>query len=114
MILLRLLRHLFLLPVYVYQRTLSPLMPPVCRFEPSCSRYFVEAVRTRGILVGSLKGLWRLCRCHPLVPGGWDPVDPDEPPPWWQRPGRQQPGRRPVQARHAAETSIHSTARSES
>ena len=83
MSLLRLARHLFLLPVYLYQRTISRLIPAnVCRFRPTCSCYFVDAVLQRGIFVGTFKGVWRVCRCNPYCQGGWDPVDPDEPPPW--------------------------------
>jgi hypothetical protein len=73
-----------LLPVFFYQRVVSPFLPPVCRFQPTCSQYLVEAVHRHGIVRGSFKGLRRICRCHPLNPGGWDPVDPNEPPPWQQ------------------------------
>jgi putative membrane protein insertion efficiency factor len=59
--------------VRVYQLTLSPLVGQHCRFEPSCSRYFIEAVRKYGAIRGSVKGLWRICRCNPWTPGGWDP-----------------------------------------
>lgn len=59
-----------------YQRFLSPLKStPSCRFLPTCSSYAIEAVQRRGVLVGSAKALWRLLRCNPLVPGGYDPVD---------------------------------------
>lgn len=59
--------------VRIYQFTLSPLIGQQCRFEPSCSRYFIGAVRKYGAIRGSLKGLWRICRCNPWMPGGWDP-----------------------------------------
>lgn len=72
---LTLLRRAYLLPVFVYQHTLSRLMRPCCRFTPTCSQYFVEAVAKKGIVRGTLKGLWRICRCHPWSRGGWDPVD---------------------------------------
>lgn len=60
-----------------YQRFLSPLKRvPTCRYLPTCSSYAIEAIERRGILVGSLKAMWRLLRCNPFVPGGYDPVDP--------------------------------------
>jgi len=62
--------------VAAYQRFISPLMPPSCRFFPTCSEYSrVSLVRH-----GFLKGMWltvrRICRCNPWNPGGWDPVPP--------------------------------------
>ncbi len=60
--------------VRLYQRCLSPLLPPVCRFRPTCSEYMIQAVRKKGLLVGVAKGLWRLLRCNPLFRGGYDPV----------------------------------------
>ncbi|GAB3711567.1 hypothetical protein GCM10028793_46180 [Nocardiopsis oceani] len=63
-----------ILPIRGYQRFISPLFPPVCRFYPSCSAYAVEALRVHG----GLRGLWlavrRIARCHPFNPGGLDPV----------------------------------------
>jgi uncharacterized protein len=57
----------------LYQWTLSPLLGRHCRFEPSCSSYFILAVRKYGAVRGTLRGLWRICRCHPFHPGGNDP-----------------------------------------
>lgn len=66
--------------VRVYQVTLSPVLPAVfgpacgCRFHPTCSHYAVEALRTHGAVRGLLLTVWRLLRCTPLHPGGFDPV----------------------------------------
>ncbi len=56
-----------------YQMLLRPILPAVCRFEPSCSEYFIEAVRKYGPLRGACKGAWRICRCNPFCQGGLDP-----------------------------------------
>ena len=66
---------LVLVPVTLYRVLLSPLKrAPSCRFMPTCSEYAIEAVRTRGIFVGSALALWRIMRCQPLCKGGYDPV----------------------------------------
>jgi putative membrane protein insertion efficiency factor len=65
---------LLIAPVRVYQHLISPLLGPTCRFRPTCSEYFVQAVRKYGPLRGAWKGLCRIARCHPLHPGGDDPV----------------------------------------
>jgi hypothetical protein len=62
-----------LLPVRFYQACLRPVLPSVCRFYPSCSEYFIEAVQKYGPMRGSWKGLGRICRCHPWGRGGFDP-----------------------------------------
>lgn len=62
-----------ILLVRIYQWTLSPLLGPRCRFEPSCSRYFIGAVEKYGLIRGGAKGIARICRCHPWNPGGYDP-----------------------------------------
>ena len=59
-----------------YQRFISPLKPPSCRFHPTCSHYAVEAIRIHGALLGSYLAVRRVLRCHPLNPGGFDPVPP--------------------------------------
>ncbi|WP_428381313.1 membrane protein insertion efficiency factor YidD [Nevskia ramosa] len=61
-------------PIRAYQRTLSPLLGPRCRFHPSCSHYAVEAIERFGATRGSWLALTRICRCHPLNAGGFDPV----------------------------------------
>ena len=57
-----------------YQRWVSPLFPPHCRYIPSCSQYTIEAVEQYGAARGLTMGLRRLIRCHPFHPGGYDPV----------------------------------------
>ena len=59
--------------VRCYQICLRPLLPAVCRFYPSCSEYFILAVRKYGPLRGACRGLTRICRCHPWNAGGYDP-----------------------------------------
>lgn len=59
--------------VRCYQIILSPLLPRVCRFYPSCSEYFILAVKKHGPVRGGCKGVWRVCRCNPFSRGGFDP-----------------------------------------
>lgn len=56
-----------------YQFLVSPLLGPCCRYSPTCSAYFIEAVRKHGVLRGTWRGFWRILRCHPFSQGGWDP-----------------------------------------
>ncbi|MDR0562964.1 MAG: membrane protein insertion efficiency factor YidD [Spirochaetaceae bacterium] len=63
---------LFLLRVYRYG--ISPYFPPCCRYVPTCSGYTYEAVEKYGVAKGLMLGLKRILRCHPLGPGGYDPV----------------------------------------
>ena len=65
--------------IRLYQRVVSPLLGRRCRFYPSCSTYMIEAIQRKGPVVGMLKGMWRIVRCHPLNPGGYDPVEKGEP-----------------------------------
>jgi putative membrane protein insertion efficiency factor len=57
-----------------YKWLLSPLLPPSCRYVPTCSEYAMEAVERYGIVRGMLLSVWRLLRCHPFAAGGYDPV----------------------------------------
>lgn len=59
--------------VRVYQWGISPWLGPQCRFTPTCSNYFIQAVQKYGAVRGSWKGVCRICRCHPWHPGGPDP-----------------------------------------
>jgi uncharacterized protein len=61
-------------PLRFYKRLISPLLPPMCRFEPTCSVYAMQAVEKHGVLRGFWLAVRRLARCHPFNPGGWDPV----------------------------------------
>ena len=64
-----------ILMVRLYQGALSPIIGRQCRFTPTCSEYFIQAVRKKGALVGGLMGLWRIMRCNPFGKGGYDPVE---------------------------------------
>jgi hypothetical protein len=68
------LTSLLLLGVRGYQLLISPLLPPSCRFQPSCSHYCLGVLRRHGPLKGIWLTAYRLVRCHPLHPGGYDPV----------------------------------------
>jgi uncharacterized protein len=59
--------------VWFYRLILRPVLPAVCRFEPSCSEYFLQAVRKYGPVRGAYRGVRRICRCNPWTPGGYDP-----------------------------------------
>ncbi|MCE5302062.1 MAG: membrane protein insertion efficiency factor YidD [Planctomycetaceae bacterium] len=59
--------------VHLYQKLISPALGPRCRFEPSCSVYFIESVRKYGAVRGFLRGAWRILRCNPWNRGGYDP-----------------------------------------
>ena len=70
----RMMRQLFILTVRGYQVMLSPLLPAVCRYYPSCSAYAIEALERHGAWRGGWLALRRIGRCHPFRSGGYDPV----------------------------------------
>ena len=57
-----------------YKRRISPMLPPSCRFHPTCSEYAYEAVEKYGILRGGRLAIWRILRCNPVGGSGWDPI----------------------------------------
>ena len=66
---------MFIKPILAYQKFLRPLLPPSCRFYPSCSEYALQAIEKYGIFKGSLKALKRVLKCHPLSGhSGYDPL----------------------------------------
>jgi putative membrane protein insertion efficiency factor len=67
-------KRLALLPVHAYRRFLSPLLPRRCKYEPTCSRYAIDAVQDFGVVRGVILAAWRLLRCNPWSHGGYDPV----------------------------------------
>ena len=67
-------RRVAVAPVLAYQRLISPLFPRRCKYEPTCSRYAVDAVREVGVMRGLVLAGWRLLRCNPWSHGGYDPV----------------------------------------
>ena len=58
-----------------YRRAISPMLPPSCRFQPTCSEYAYEAINKYGILKGGRLAIWRILRCNPWGGSGYDPVD---------------------------------------
>lgn len=68
-------KRIILLLIYIYQKGISPLLPPRCRFYPTCSHYAVEAIEKKGVLVAIPLIIWRVLKCNPFHPGGYDPVE---------------------------------------
>ncbi|MBC7194806.1 MAG: membrane protein insertion efficiency factor YidD [Caldisericia bacterium] len=67
-------KKLVLFLIRFYQKVISPLFPPSCRYTPTCSQYTFEAVQKYGVLKGLFLGIKRILRCNPFFPGGEDPV----------------------------------------
>ena len=61
-------------PIHFYQKYISPLKPPTCRFTPTCSQYAIEAIRKHGPFKGLALAVWRILRCNPWGGSGYDPV----------------------------------------
>lgn len=70
----RIARRVAVAPIGAYRALISPMLMPRCRFHPTCSGYALEAVERHGVLKGGALAVWRLLRCHPFHPGGFDPV----------------------------------------
>ncbi|HEX2982304.1 MAG TPA: membrane protein insertion efficiency factor YidD [Ignavibacteriales bacterium] len=68
-------RHIFIFLIRIYQKFISPLFPPSCRFYPTCSEYAVQALNKYGFFKGSAMAVWRILRCNPFNKGGYDPVE---------------------------------------
>ncbi len=68
------LTRLLILPIRFYQRYISPMLPPACRFTPTCSQYAVEALQKYGPIKGLYLAIRRILRCHPWGGSGYDPV----------------------------------------
>ncbi|RMG78476.1 MAG: membrane protein insertion efficiency factor YidD [Chloroflexi bacterium] len=71
-------KRLALASLRFYKRFISPSLPSACRFQPTCSVYMYEAIEIHGVIRGTWMGLKRISRCHPMHPGGYDPVPPKE------------------------------------
>ena len=67
-------KHVMIWLIRLYQKFISPLKPPCCRFTPTCSAYAIEAFQKRGFFVGLILTVWRILRCNPYSKGGYDPV----------------------------------------
>lgn len=67
-------KKIFLLLIRFYRKFISPMKPPTCRFAPTCSQYALEAIENHGAIKGGWLSTKRIAKCHPLHPGGFDPV----------------------------------------
>ncbi|HIZ76608.1 MAG TPA: membrane protein insertion efficiency factor YidD [Firmicutes bacterium] len=67
-------RKIFIFLIRFYQKFISPMHPPCCKYYPTCSQYAVEALQKHGILKGGAMAIWRILRCNPFSKGGYDPV----------------------------------------
>lgn len=69
-------KKMLLAAIRFYKRHISPHLPPMCKYYPTCSCYAIEAIEIHGALKGSVLAALRILRCNPLFPGGYDPVPP--------------------------------------
>ncbi|MFD2925672.1 membrane protein insertion efficiency factor YidD [Halobacillus naozhouensis] len=67
-------KYILIGPITFYRKFISPMTPPTCRFQPTCSEYSLESLRRFGLLKGTYLTLRRLLKCHPFHKGGFDPV----------------------------------------
>ncbi|MBM4171460.1 MAG: membrane protein insertion efficiency factor YidD [Ignavibacteria bacterium] len=67
-------RSVFIYIIKFYQKLISPLFPPSCRFYPTCSEYAVQSITKYGSIKGGAKAVWRILRCNPFNKGGYDPL----------------------------------------
>jgi len=74
MLITRLLKSIFIMPIRFYRKFISPLFPPVCKYYPSCSTYAITAIERFGVIKGTILSVWRLLRCNPYSNGGIDYV----------------------------------------
>lgn len=68
-------RKIFILAIKFYKKLISPILPPSCRFYPTCSEYSIQALEKYGVLIGGAKSIWRILRCNPFNKGGYDPIE---------------------------------------
>ena len=67
-------KRIVLFFIRAYQKIISPIFPPSCRFFPTCSEYSYQSIEKHGIIKGSINSVIRISKCHPFHPGGYDPV----------------------------------------
>jgi putative membrane protein insertion efficiency factor len=70
----KILKKIMILMIRFYQICISPLFPATCRFRPTCSAYFIQALEKYGVIKGSYLGIKRILKCHPWHEGGYDPL----------------------------------------
>ncbi len=68
-------RKIFILAIKFYKKLISPILPPSCRFYPTCSEYSIQALEKYGVIIGGAKSIWRILRCNPFNKGGYDPIE---------------------------------------
>jgi putative membrane protein insertion efficiency factor len=68
-------RRTVILLIRGYKKFISPILPPSCRFYPTCSEYSIQALEKYGIFKGGVKAVWRILRCNPFNNGGYDPIE---------------------------------------
>jgi len=68
-------RRILIFLIRGYKKLISPMLPPSCRFYPTCSEYSIQALEKYGAIKGSAKSIWRILRCNPFNKGGYDPIE---------------------------------------